>query len=374
MLADKSLRSMYFTRTEGEFPETFEMGGVKYKKIENLRYGTNPHQPAAFFRPVGAKTLVMGDMNILKQGKGGLSQTNLEDISYALNMIKYMDVPTCAVMKHVNPSGAAYALPGETQKDVYVKARDCDPLAAFGSVVGFNTKVSADTAAEIMTSVVEAVVAPGFDTEALEEFGNWEKFKRNREIRIVEVPTLDRLPRYVGDDSGGMMDVKVLADGSVVLAEKYLTKIRSTADLKPARSEDARKDAVESRREATEQELNDMVFAWYININVRSNGVVIAKNGTTLAVGTGQQDRVGAVLQALEKYKEKYKGKEDIKGAVLASDGFFPFRDAVDSATGAGITAILQPGGSVSDFEAISAANEAGASMYFTGERCFSHH
>ena len=139
-MSEKTLRSMYFTRTEGEFPDTFEISGVKYEKVEDLRYGTNPHQPAAFYRPAGADSLVIGGMKILKQGKSGLSQTNLEDISYALNMIKYMQVPSCAVMKHVNPQGAAYCLEGETQKDVYIKARDCDPLAAFGSVVGFNIK------------------------------------------------------------------------------------------------------------------------------------------------------------------------------------------------------------------------------------------
>jgi phosphoribosylaminoimidazolecarboxamide formyltransferase/IMP cyclohydrolase len=373
-MSDKSLKQMYFTRTEGEFPDTFEMGGVKYQKIENLRYGTNPHQAAAFYRPTAADALVLGDFRILKQGKSGLSQTNLEDISYSLNIIKYLDVPACAVMKHVNPSGVAYCLEGETQKDVYIKARDCDPLAAFGSVVGFNTQVSVDTAKEIMTSVVEAVVAPDFETGALDVFMDWEQFKRNREIRIIEVKPLDSLPKYKGESKDGLLDVKVLADGSIVLSEKYLTKIKSAADLMLASTDHEKKGAVESARRATEQELKDLVFAWYVNINVRSNGVVIAKNGTTLAVGTGQQDRVGAVKQALEKYEEKYKGKENIKGAVMASDGFFPFRDAVDAATRVGIAAILQPGGSVADFDAINAANEAGAAMYFTGERCFSHH
>jgi phosphoribosylaminoimidazolecarboxamide formyltransferase/IMP cyclohydrolase len=127
-------------------------------------------------------------------------------------------------------------------------------------------------------------------------------------------------------------------------------------------------------RQATSRELEDLLFAWRVNLHVRSNGVVIARNGQTLAVGTGEQDRVGAVQQAVHKAATKYKGTESLEGAVMASDGFFPFRDAVDAATDRGITAIAQPGGSVNDYDAIAACNEKQAAMVFTLERCFSHH
>ncbi|MBI2431490.1 MAG: IMP cyclohydrolase, partial [Candidatus Hydrogenedentes bacterium] len=136
----------------------------------------------------------------------------------------------------------------------------------------------------------------------------------------------------------------------------------------------AKKGRIETQRKPDPRELEDLLFAWYVNIHVRSNGVVIARNCQTLAVGTGEQDRVGAVQQAIHKAKAKYKGAESLEGAVMASDGFFPFRDAVDAATAAGIRAIVQPGGSVNDYEAIEACNEAGAAMGVRMERCFSRH
>ena len=216
-------------------------------------------------------------------------------------------------------------------------------------------------------------MAPGFTPEALELLNNADRFKRNREIRVIELPPYDVLPRFVGDPIG-MFDMKVFDDGSIVLAQPYLSKVRSVEDLIPATNEHAKKGLVHIARTPSPRELDDLLFAWYVNIHVRSNGVVIARNGQTLAVGTGEQDRVGAVQQAIHKAKAKYKGEESLAGAVMASDGFFPFRDAVDAATSEGITAIVQPGGSMNDYDAIVACNEAGASMVFTGERCFSHH
>jgi phosphoribosylaminoimidazolecarboxamide formyltransferase/IMP cyclohydrolase len=191
---------------------------------------------------------------------------------------------------------------------------------------------------------------------------------------VIKIDNLDQLPKYVGDDTHGIKEMKVFADGSLILADPYLTKIRSRDDLEPAATTDPKLGAIRIQKAPTAQEYEDLIFAWYVNIHVRSNGVVIAKNGTTLAVGTGQQDRVGAVAQAIEKFKEKYKGKEEMKGAVMASDGFFPFRDSIDLIAEAGITAVVQPGGSVADHGVIQACNEHGISMVFTGERCFSHH
>lgn len=372
-MSEKDLKAMYRTRTEGAFPDVFSVLGRDYEKVEDLRYGTNPHQPAAFYRPAGGAGLVLGSYKMLKTGKSGLSQTNLEDMHHAIGILKYMERPTCAVMKHCNPSGVAIEHEGMPQVEVYQRARDADAQAAFGSVVAFNTEVDGDTAEEIMQTIVEGVVAPGFSEAALENFNNHERFKRNKDIRIVLTPSFEGLPKYIGDTPNAW-EMKVFDDGSIVLAQPYLSRLRSVADFVPAYNEHPKKGRVDIARAATAQELDDLLFAWRVNLHVRSNGVVIARNGQTLAVGTGEQDRVGAVQQAVQKAAAKYKGNESLTGAVMASDGFFPFRDAVDAATGTGIRAIAQPGGSVNDYDAIVAANEVQAAMVFTLERCFSHH
>ena len=372
-MAEKDLKQMYRTRTEGSFPEELELIGRKYVKVEDLRYGTNPHQPAAFYRPADGRNLVLGAHQILKTGKSGLSQTNVEDMHHAIGILKYMQRPACAVMKHCNPSGVAVQTGDMPQAQVYQRARDADAQAAFGSVVVFNTKVDAATAEEIMQSIVEGVAAPGYEPEALDAFNDFDRFKRNKQIRIMQIPDLSALPKYI-DEGTDVREIKVFDDGSIVLAQPYLSRVKSVDDLVPAYNEHKTKGRIDIARKPTPQELDDLLFAWYVNIHVRSNGVVIAKNGQTICVGTGEQDRVGAVRQALTKANEKYKGAETLEGAAMASDGFFPFRDAVDAATGRGIGAIIQPGGSVNDYEAIEACNEVGATMVFAMERCFSHH
>jgi phosphoribosylaminoimidazolecarboxamide formyltransferase / IMP cyclohydrolase len=372
-MSKPDLKAMYRTRTEGNFPDTVEVLGRTFAKVEDLRYGTNPHQPAAFYRPQAANGLVLGAYKTLKTGKSGLSQTNIEDMHHAIGILKYLAQPACAVMKHCNPSGVAIEVDGISLKEVYQRARDADAQAAFGSVVAFNRPVDADTAAEIMQTIVEGVVAPGYEDGALDTFNDFERFKRNKQIRIIEVPPFDSLPKYM-DDGTDVLEMKVFDDGSFVLAKPYLSIVKSTADLIPAYCEHEQKGRIDIARAANERELNDLLFAWYVNIHVRSNGCVIARNGQTLAVGTGEQDRVGAVQQAVIKAKEKYAGAESLEGAVLASDGFFPFRDAIDAAASAGITAFAQPGGSVNDYDVIEACNELNCSMVFTQERCFSHH
>jgi len=372
-MGEKDLKEMYRTRTVGDFPERIEVLGRRYAKVEDLRYGTNPHQPAAFYRPAEAKGVVLGAYEILKTGKSGLSQTNLEDMHHAIGILKYMTRPACAVMKHCNPSGAAIQTQGMPLVEVYQRARDADAQAAFGSVVVFNTEVDKDSAEEIMQSIVEGVAAPSFAPEALDALNNSEKFKRNKEIRIIKVPQFKTLPKYV-DDGTGVLEMKVFDDGSIVLAVPYLSRVKGPGDLVSAYCEHKTKGRIDIARKPTECELDDLLFAWYVNIHVRSNGVVIAKNGQTICVGTGEQDRVGAVEKALSKAKQKYKGGETLEDAAMSSDGFFPFRDAVDAATGAGIRSIVQPGGSVNDYEAIEACNEVGATMVFAMERCFSHH
>lgn len=365
-------RAKYFSRTESGFPDEVEILGTTYIKVEDLRYGTNPHQGASFYRPKGSSGLPFGDMEQLKSGKSGLSETNYGDLNHGANIVKYFDRPACAVMKHLNPSGAAVQVGNQDIRTVYVRARDADPVAAFGGTAVFNARLDAATAREIMTSVVEVVAAPDYDEAALEILNDSEKFKMNKEIRVIRVPNMMSLPKWVGDYAAPT--IKTLADGTMVVAEPLLTNIESAKDLKLATTEHPKHGNFTIDKTPSREQMDDLLFSWYVNLSVRSNGVVIAKNGVTLAVGTGQQDRVAAVRQAIAKAREKFKGGETLDGAVMSSDAFFPFRDSVDAAAEAGISAIVQPGGSVRDWEAIQACNEHGMSMMFTGERCFSHH
>ncbi len=373
MSDQKISRKSYLSQNLGDYPELASVFGNEYQKVDDLRYGTNPHQTAAYYKPVGAPTPI-GDLEILKTGKSGLSQTNLEDISYSLNICKNFDRPACACMKHVNPSGAAVAIESDSVKDVYVKARDCDPRAAFGCVAGFNAEVDEETAVEIMSSFVECVVAPAITDAALAVFNDQERFKLNRHIRIIRCGDLSLLPKTVADATHVLRTIKVLADGSLIIADSLLSHMGSVADIKKASAENKKVGLIESTVAASDQQLEDLLTAWFINMNVRSNGVVIVKNGVALAVGTGEQDRVGAVEQAVWKYEKKYEGKETINHAVMASDGFFPFYDAVETAAKAGVTAIISPAGSVKDADVIKRANEIGVAMFHAPERIFSHH
>ena len=373
-MAAKLGRNAYLTENTGDFADEIVINGRTYVKVNDLRYGTNPHQPAAFYRPADQHGAIM-DMETLKNGKSGLSQTNLEDISGALNIVKFFDRPACAVMKHVNPSGAAVAIPGETVKQVYIKARDCDARAAFGSVIAFNVEVDKETAEEIMSTFCECVVAPAYTAEALEVFNDGETHKLNKQIRILRCGDIASLPKFVDDNEDGAFNTfKVLGDGSVVIAAPLLTNVRTAEDIPAATGENKACGVQTSTVEPTEQQMIDLLTAWYINISVRSNGVVIVKDGQTLCVGTGEQDRVGAVEQAIEKFSQKFSGDVTLEGAVMSSDGFFPFYDAVEVAAKAGIKAIVAPSGSLKDADVIKRANELGVALRHAPERIFSHH
>lgn len=370
-MSEKLNRNTYLTANIGDFPDEICIGPVKFVKKDNLRYGTNPHQPAAFYVPEGVPG-TLSDMVMLKSGKNGLSQTNLEDISGALNIVKYFDMPACAVMKHVNPSGAAVGLPGETLKQVFIKARDCDARAAFGSVIAFNRTVDKATAEEIMTSFAECVVAPDFEEAALAVFNDGETYKLNKQLRVLKCGPIENLPRYVGDEASNT--IKVLGDGSIVIAAPLLTHVHGPADLPAATGENKACGAQVCTVEPTDQQMKDLLAAWYINLSVRSNGVVIMKDGQTLAVGTGEQDRVGAVEQAIEKFRQKFTGDATLEGAVMSSDGFFPFPDALEVAAAAGIKAVVSPAGSLKDADVVKRANELGVALRHAPERVFSHH
>lgn len=372
-MAKELTRDSYLSKHVGDFPAEVTIGTKRYVKVDDLRYGTNPHQAACYYKPAD-EACAIGDMQILKNGKSGLSQTNLEDISYALNIVKFFDDTACAVMKHVNPSGAAVGLPGESVKSVYLKARDADARAAFGSVIAFNTEVDAETAREIMSTFAECVVAPSYAPGVLDIFNDGETYKLNKHIRIIRCGAISSLPRFVGDAGPEHNTMKVLADGSLVVAQPLLTSLHGVGDLVPAEAENKRCGFQKSAVEATEQQKRDLVAAWYINLSVRSNGVVIVKDGQTLSVGTGEQDRIGAIEQAIAKFGQKYSGSGVLRDAVMSSDGFFPFEDGVETAARAGITAIIAPSGSLRDADVIKRANELGVALYYAPERIFSHH
>lgn len=353
-----SIKKLYRTKLEESFPATVKITlgeeEIVYEKAQSLRYGENPHQPAAFYAPKGSKTLTVGAMKILKTGKGGLSQTNIEDMNNAVNIVRYFEEPACAVMKHVNPSGVAAARVGDSLKTVYQRARDSDSVAAYGSVVGFNKNLDKETAEEIMSSYVEAVVAPGYDVDALPVF------EQKKDIRVIQIDHIYDASRFVGEEQWPLV-ISTMTDGSFVLSAPMLTKIRGVNDLRWV-----------TERKGTQKESADLLFAWYVNLNVRSNGVVLADEKQTLGVGTGQQDRVIAVKQALQKAEERGH-KERLKDAALASDGFFPFRDSIEVLAKYDVKACCQPGGSIRDDDVIAACNEFGIAMAFTDERCFRH-
>jgi AICAR transformylase/IMP cyclohydrolase PurH len=353
-----SIKKLYRTKLAENFPETIKMvfgdEEIEYVKAQSLRYGENPHQPAAYYAPKNTANLTVGAMKIVKTGKGGLSRTNIEDMNNALNIVRYFEEPACAVMKHVNPSGVAAAREGDTLKAVFRRAWESDSLAAFGSVVGFNKSVDKETAEAIMAGYVEAVIAPGYSSEALPVF------EQRKDIRIIQVDNLYKASRFVGEEPWPLV-ISTMTDGSFVLSTPMLTKIRGPDGFRWV-----------TERKGTAKEVADLIFSWYINLNVRSNGVVLTDDKQTLGIGTGQQDRVIAVKQAIQKAEERGH-KDRMNKCVLASDGFFPFPDSIEVLAAHGVKACCQPGGSVKDDEVIAECNRHGIAMAFTDERCFRH-
>lgn len=374
MANKRVIRKTYFTRNVGDYPDEFSFLGKKYNKIEDLRYGPNPHQTAAFYKPTTGDLKILSEMKILKTGKSGLSETNIEDISYAFNILKYFEKPSAIIMKHLIPSGVAMQNDKEVLVEVYCKARDCDSRAFFGGVVGFNVEVDVPTAEEIMGSYLEVVAAPGFTPEALSVFENFERFKINKHIRIIKVSNINKLPKFIGDETYGIKQVRILHDGTIIVSDPLLTNVRNSENFVLAELNSKKKGYIKNEISPTQEQKEDLVFAWYVAMGVRSNNAVIVKNKSTLGIGTGEQDRVGAVEQAIDKYQKKYKGKESIKDSVMVTDGYFPFPDGIEVAADAGVSVIAMPAGSVKDYEVIKAANEKKIALLFAPERCFSHH
>jgi phosphoribosylaminoimidazolecarboxamide formyltransferase/IMP cyclohydrolase len=303
-------------------------------KQMDLRYGENPHQRAALYIPVGAEGGVAGAEKL--QGKE-LSFNNLIDIEAAWSLVTEFDRTACAIIKHTNPCGAAT---GADAAEAFVKARATDPVSAFGGIIGFNRTVTEAAARAIAETFFEAIVAPDYEPGALEALSS----KKN--LRLLRMRQ--------GDAQRNDLDVRVISGG--LLIQDRDSGVLVDSQLR-----------VVTRREPTDDEMRALRFAWIVAKHVKSNAIVYAREGQLVGVGAGQMSRVDSVkIGAM-------KAQLPLAGTVLASDAFFPFRDGVDEAARAGITAVIQPGGSVRDEEVITAANEHNLAMVLTGMRHFKH-
>ena len=309
---------------------------LSLQKTQSLRYGENPGQAAAFY----VERLGAGLSGLRQRGGKELSFNNLLDLEGALLATEpYGEEACCAIIKHTTPCGLAT---GRDALDAYRKALACDPVSAFGSVIAFTVPVD-DAAAEVVSSLfVECVVAPSFSAEALEILG------RKKNLRVLEGSVLwDRQA----------LDYKRVRGGLLV------------QERPPAAIDDAAWTFV-TQRQPTSEERRDLLFAWRAVASVKSNAIVLARDGATIGIGAGQMSRVDAAFMAVHKATT---AGHSTTGSALGSDAFFPFRDGVDQAAEAGIRAIVQPGGSVRDAEVIAAADEHGMAMVFTGVRLFRH-
>jgi phosphoribosylaminoimidazolecarboxamide formyltransferase/IMP cyclohydrolase len=360
-LIGQEIRRIYRTARDEDLPlslkltigdKVFEYSKVQWKvegRMRGLRYGTNPHQKGALYRPKSSKGGI-GNVDWVKWGKDGPSATNIEDGSHGLQITRYFKEPAVAVMKHLNPSGVAVSKGQDSLAEVYARARDADNRAAFGSVIVFNSPVDRKTAEEIMKTFVEVVYAPGYGSEALA------MFESKRDIRVGEVPAKRK------EDATVPPDVVVLDDGSLIVEDHFRTSITSLDSMKQL--------PVPTKKKPSNREYLDLLHAWWVACEVRSNAVVFWKDGTSIAIGTGQQDRIGAIENSIEKAHKLRHGLQD---SVMASDGFLPKLDNIEALAKENVSAIVQPGGSVEDQAIIKACDEHGIKMVLTGERSFRH-
>ncbi|MEW6570356.1 MAG: IMP cyclohydrolase [Nitrospirota bacterium] len=382
---------------------------------KGLRYGENPDQEAALYELINGN-LTLGGCQFIQPGNGLASaiteedmiqsgkhpgKINLTDLDNGLNIIKFlMDKPAAVVLKHNNPCGAAY---GGTLADAYDRANMADRIAAFGGCLVLNRPVDKETAGLISRNYLEVVAAPEFEEETVQILA------KRKNLRIIRISKIDNLERY---RTMRFVDFKSLMDGGIIVQQSPINKINSRDDFLLAIATYQGKEYA-IQRIPTEREYDDMLFGWNIEQGVTSNSVLFVKEGVTVGIGTGEQDRVGvaeiAVFKAYTKYADAlcfkryglpYKtfeievrnGRRDremlreideetrvnkggLIGSVMVSDAFFPFRDSVDVGIKEGVSAIVQPGGSERDFESIIACNEADpkVTMVFTGQRAFKH-
>ncbi|GED68124.1 bifunctional purine biosynthesis protein PurH [Brevibacillus reuszeri] len=332
-----ALISRYLSEQVGELlPESYT---VTYEKAQDLRYGENPHQRAAFYREPLASSLSIGYAQQL-HGKE-LSYNNINDADAALAIVREFDQPAVVAIKHSNPCGVGI---GSDIRQAYQKAYEADSVSIFGGIVAANRPIDGETAMAMKEIFLEIIIAPDFTEEALAVLTE----KKN--LRLLRIPALSEL----GKKEDNRFRVAPVAGGALVQDFDYKqleeNEIQVVTDRKP-----------------TEEELAQLQFTWKVVKHVKSNAILLAKDDMTIGVGAGQMNRVGAAKIAIEQA-----GAAAV-GSVLASDAFFPMGDTVEAAAQAGITAIIQPGGSIRDQESIDACNRAGIAMVFTGTRHFKH-
>ena len=375
---------------------TWEIDGTRL----GLRYGENPDQPAALYRLVNGNLSIgevtslepgrylMSDVELLQSGKHP-GKINITDVDNALGMLRYLtDKPAAVVVKHNNPAGAAI---GDSISEAYHRALMTDRIAAFGSAVVCNRAIDRDTATEIANGYTEVVAAPEYQD------GCFEILKKRKNLRIMRIRRIDRLAEYT---HSRMIDYKSLIDGGLIVQWSFVPKqdVDSFVLATAKRGEEE----VSIKRSPTESELADMMFGWLIESGVTSNSVLYVKDGVTLGIGTGEQDRVGvaeiAKLKATRNaadricfneygigwldcsdpdrrsyVKEQLQKRPVLEGSTMISDAFFPMKDGVEVGLQSGVSSILQPGGAIRDAEIIDACNEHQATMLFTNQRSFRH-
>ncbi|WCR53129.1 MAG: Bifunctional purine biosynthesis protein PurH [Wolbachia endosymbiont of Ctenocephalides orientis wCori] len=325
---DSNIHSWFLSQDKGrELPEFFTLYG---HKTQELRYGENPHQRAAFY------SNEFGQYPLEKLHGKELSYNNIVDIESALNIISEFEEPAAVIIKHNNPCGAAI---GSNALDAYKKALSCDEVSSFGGIVAVNQEVDSSLAEELKKIFLEVVIAPSINDEALKIL------QEKKNLRIILHKSLKQNVKY---------QIKTVIGGFLVQeSNNHKIKIEEMHEL--------------TKHPVTEEEKKDLIFAWKICKHVKSNAIVIAKDGCAIGIGAGQTSRIDSVNIAVKKAGEKS------KGAALASDAFFPFADSITESAKHGITSIIQPGGAMKDQEVIEAANKSKIAIFFTGIRNFSH-
>jgi phosphoribosylaminoimidazolecarboxamide formyltransferase/IMP cyclohydrolase len=314
-----------------------EVLNLQFTKIDDLRYGENPHQSAAFYRDPHPVAGALAHHRQL-QGKE-LSYNNIADADAAWECVKSFSEPACVIVKHANPCGAAT---GNTILEAYEKALRCDPVSAFGGILAFNRALDGATARAMARQFAEVVVAPRIEAEARKEFSSKEN------LRLLEVPLAHDAQAHDYKRVGGGLLVQ--STDAVILDQKNLKVV--------------------TRKKPDPEQMRDLLLAWRVAKFVKSNAIVFCRDGATLGIGAGQMSRLDSARIAVTKARD---AKLELAGAAAASDAFFPFRDGLDALADAGASAVIQPGGSVRDAEVIAAADERGLAMLFTGMRHFRH-
>ncbi len=323
------------------FPATL---AAVYTKVQDLRYGENPHQAGAFYRAAREPDEPTVAFAKVFQGKE-LSYNNLVDLEAALAAVKEHEEPACVIIKHNTPCGVAL---GRTVAEAFARARECDPVSAFGGIVALNRPVDAAAAKALTDLFLECVIAPGYDGAARAALAT----KKN--LRLLEAPRLGQPRATWKRTPEDLRELRSIPGGLLAMDR----------DLGVVRREDCK---VMTKRAPSEQEWKDLLFAWKVVKHVKSNAIVFARGDQTVAIGGGQTSRVESVKTAV------MKAQLDVRGSAVGSDAFFPFKDGVEEIIKAGATAIIQPGGSMRDAEVIEAADKAGIAMVATGMRHFRH-